>query len=98
MKRSFTVYIEEDKFYKFIERFSSSTTGSITRRFREAIERAVDECCEGEGIQKELKSLSLFEELFRYRKERGLSKAEDLEEFLIEVIEYLRSDPLFETN
>ena len=42
--------------------------------------------------------LSKFRELYEYRKQIGLSSAENLNDFLQEILQYLRSDPLFETN
>ena len=49
-------------------------------------------CCE------ELPVLFDFRELYEYRKQIGLSSAENLNDFLKEVLNYLRLDPLFETN
>lgn len=46
----------------------------------------------------DLPVLSDFRELYEYRKRLGLSSAENLNDFLLEVLQYLRSDPLFETN
>ena len=106
MKRSFATYIEEEIFYKFLEKYRAPEGGSLTKRFAKAIENALQEAVEDtneapHSIREEAKEIGALEELrsiYNYRRFRGLSEAESFEEFLYEIVEYLKSDPLFETN
>ena len=106
MKRTFATYIEEETFYKFLERYKAPSEGSMTKRFARAIENALQEAVEdtleeGHSISVSESAPDALEELraiYNYRRYKGLSKAETFEELLYEIVEYLKSDPLFETN
>ena len=109
MKKTFAVNIEEKIFYEFLQRYNAPETGSMSSRIAAAIKNSLAEPTGTEdktpdqvpisnsGMQ-EFPVLQEFQKLYEHRKKLGLSQAENLNEFLQEVLQHLRFDPLFETN
>jgi len=90
-KKLFSTYLEETTIKEFLHKYKAPENGSMSSRLARAIKNSLKAPLEetspepmqaASGNSPELPVLSAFRELHEYRKEIGLSKAGNLNDFL----------------